>query len=286
MPGGWGIFRGGRLVNVNRPPDRLCLWICFALLAGARLAMAEPAAPAEPRPGTVADWRETGSFAAPEAHQAAAADERYVYAITNRVVAQYDRKTHQRVGVSKGAAEHLNSGFVFEDKVYCAHSNYPQSPEISEIKVFDPTTRKLTTFRDFGDFGGSLTWAVHHDGHWWCNFAKYGDDNGATFLVKFDDQWRERERWTYPAELIQKLGAYSLSGGLWREGELLATDHDHRRLYRLRLPAEGRTMVYLGQVAAPFTGQGFAHDPVTGGLVGIDRAQKKIIFASPSTSAR
>jgi hypothetical protein len=30
---------------------------------------------------------------------------------------------------------------------------------------------------------------------------------------------------------------------------------------------------------APFTGQGIADDPATGGLVGIDRKQRQIVFA-------
>lgn len=36
-------------------------------------------------------WQLTREFSAPEAHQAVAADERFVYAVTNRLVAKYDR---------------------------------------------------------------------------------------------------------------------------------------------------------------------------------------------------
>lgn len=233
-----------------------------------------PAADAPPK------WRVTRIISAPEATQAAAADERFAFAISSTSVAKYDRETGQRVAVSTGEVRHLNSGFLWKEKLYCAHSNYPRKPERSELMVLDPESMRLWVFKDFGNFGGSLTWAVRHEGHWWCNFARYGADNGQTFLVKFDDQWREQWRWTYPAELVHQLGTYSLSGGLWRDGSLLVTDHDHPRLYRLQLPNEGTVMEFLDKQSAPFSGQGIAVDPKTGGLVGINRAKQQIVFAS------
>jgi hypothetical protein len=224
-------------------------------------------------------WTATGSMAAAEANQAAAADERWVYAITNAQVAKYDRHTGTRVAVSTGAAQHLNSGFLWQCRLYCAHSNYPKTPEQSEIKVLDPETMQLTSFKDFGNYGGSLTWAVHHEDHWWCNFARYGSDNASTFLVKFDKEWRELSRWTYPTEVIQVLGSMSLSGGIWREGSLLVTDHDHPVLYQLQIPEAGTVLKFVGKQPAPFTGQGIASDPQTGGLVGINRAKRQVLFA-------
>lgn len=104
--------------------------------------------------------------------------------------------------------EAINSGFLNEGKLYCAHSNYPRTPERSEIKVLDVETMELSTFKDFGNFGSSLTWAVEWDGHWWCNFARYGKANAETTLVKFDSEWKEKGRWRYPASVIRKLGRY------------------------------------------------------------------------------
>ena len=227
-------------------------------------------------------WKPTGTLPATEAHQAAAADDKFVYAITNTLVAKYDRQTGERLATSTGEAKHLNSGFLWERRLYCAHSNYPQTPEQSEIKVLDLDSLRLTTFKDFGSIGGSLTWAVRHDEHWWCNFARYGDDNGKTFLVKFDRDWREQGRWTYPPEVIRELHRMSLSGGLWRDGSLLVTGHDDPVLFRLRLPKTGRVLEFVEQQSVPCTGQGFAHDPKTGGLVGINRAKRQVVFASKS----
>jgi hypothetical protein len=227
-------------------------------------------------------WKQTRVIEAPEAFQAAAADERFVYAIANRVVAKYDRETGERVTVSTGEARHLNSGFFHEGKLYCAHSNYPRTPEISEIKVLDPETMVLSTFKNFGSYGGSLTWAIHHDGHWWCNFARYGKDNAETFLVRFDEDWEELGRWTFSPELIAQLGRHSLSGGIWHDGSLLVTGHDDPVLFRLELPAEGDVVRYVEDQPAPFTGQGIAADPATGGLIGINRPKRQIVFAETS----
>lgn len=228
------------------------------------------------------EWRATGSMPAVEANQAAAADERFVYAIGNSAIAKYDRRTGERLAISTGAATHLNSGFVWQGRIYCAHSNYPQIPEQSEVKVLDVETMRLGTVKDFGNFGGSLTWVIRKDNSWWCNFARYGDDNAQTFLVKFDAEWRELGRWTYPSEVVRELGRYSLSGGIWREETLLVTGHDDPVLYRLRLPKNGTVLEFIDKQAVPFTGQGIAPDPVTGGLIGINRPKKQIVFAESS----
>ena len=226
-------------------------------------------------------WVATETLAAPEANQAAAADENFVYAITNTLVAKYDRLTGKRVAVSTGDAKHLNSGFLKQGKLYCAHSNYPQTPEHSELKVLNLETMQLTTFKDFGNFGGSLTWAVLRGDHWWCNFARYGTDNARTFLVKFDLEWKEQGRWTYPASVVSKLGQYSLSGGVWHAGDLLVTGHDDPLLFRLRVPDTGQVLQLIDTQSAPFTGQGLARDASTNGLVGINRAKRLIVFAAP-----
>lgn len=224
------------------------------------------------------EWVIRREFKADEAHQAAAADEKFFYAVSSTQVAKYDRETGKRIAVSTGPAKHLNSGFVLEGKLYCAHSNYPAMPELSEIKVCDLTTMELTTVRDFGDFGGSLTWVVRSGEHWWCNFARYGAKNSETFLVRFDHAWKETGRWTYPREVVRELGSYSISGGVWREKELYVTGHDDPVLFVLRLPKDGAVLELVGKQRAPFTGQGIANDP-RGGLVGIRRDRKLVVFA-------
>jgi len=230
-----------------------------------------------------AAWLATQALPADQAHQAAAADERFVYAINNSQVAKYDRFKGTLVALSEGSASHLNSGWIQGHQLFCAHSNYPTKPERSEIRAIDLDSMKMSTFKDFGEsLLGSLTWAIQKDGDWWCNFAHYDDQNHKTVLVRYDSNWNLLNTYTYPPEVIADLGRYSLSGGVWHEATLLATGHDHRKLYCLRLPTSGNVLTLVGTVPAPFTGQGIAHDPVTGGLVGIDRARRLLIFASPA----
>jgi hypothetical protein len=220
-----------------------------------------------------------GSLASSEATQAAAADEHHVYAVSNTRVTRYDRATGKERGKSTGKAEHLNSGFLWEGMLYCAHSNYPKTPHQSDIRVLDPKTMELTVFHAFADPPGSLTWAVRRGEHWWCHFAHYGKDNGKSVLVKYGEGWRELDRWTVPPALVSDLGTYSLSGGIWQGDDLLTTGHDRRVIYRLRLPKQGRVMEVVEVIPTPYPGQGIAVDPKTGGLVGIDRGKKLVVFA-------
>jgi hypothetical protein len=266
------LLQPGEIAPMTRL--RMALLVAATLLLGAMAPVTGCAEQSRTR------WRQTDGLAAPEAVQAAAADATCLYAIGNQVVAKYDRRTGKRIASSKGKATHLNSGFFWEGRLYCAHSNYPQTPELSEIMVLDPDTMELSVFKSFGSYGGSLTWAVRHDGRWWCNFARYGDGNAGTFLAAFNDDWEEQDRWTYPTEVIQAMDRHSLSGGIWRDGHLLATDHDHRVVYQLQLPQQGSVLELIEIQPAPFTGQGIAEDPVTGGLVGIDRAKRQIIMAT------
>jgi hypothetical protein len=244
------------------------LFVLTASLAAAALAKNPPS--------TIG---QTSSFPAPEANQAACADDRFVYAIDSKVIAKFDRSTGERVATSTGDAKHLNSGFVWNGDVYCAHSNYPSTPEKSEIMRLDTAKMTLSSFKNFGEYRGSLTWVVRDGEVWWCNFARYGADNAKTVLLKLDSQWRELGAWNYPPEVIKELGQYSISGGIWLNDVLLATGHDHKVVYRLRLPKEGSILEFIDKIPSPFPGQGIAIDPNTGGLIGIDRAKRQVIFA-------
>jgi endonuclease/exonuclease/phosphatase family metal-dependent hydrolase len=243
------------------------------------LGLATFAHAAEPPIG----WRETRRIRAPEANQAAAEDSGAYYAVTNDKVAKYNGMG-ELVATSTGSAKHLNSAFLFEGNLLCAHSNYPTVPEQSEIKLLDTTTMQLSTFHDFGNFGGSLTWCVLRENHWWCNFAKYGEKNAETFLVKFDRQWKEVGRWTYPESVIKQLHRMSLSGGIWYQHQLLVTGHDDGVFFVLDLPVKGTVLEHVRTVKMPFTGQGFAIDWTGRGLIGIDRAKRELVWADLNPS--
>lgn len=221
----------------------------------------------------------TGSMPSPLANQAAAADEKFVYVVDDGVISKHDRSTGKELARSIGKAQHLNSGFLWQGKLYCAHSNYPKKPHQSDIRVLDPESMKLEIFHTFDNPPGSLTWAVRRDKHWWCCFAHYGKDNEKSVLVQYGDGWKEIGRWTFPKELVADWGNYSLSGGIWMGDDLLATGHDKKVIYKLKVPKEGSVVKVVEVVPSPFPGQGIAADPKTGGLVGIDRAKRQVLFA-------
>lgn len=233
-------------------------------------------------------WKQTAALDAPEAIQAAATDDVYVYAINNTAVAKYDRGNGKLVARSVGEAHHLNSGFLHEGKLYCAHSNYPLKPESSIIKVLDLKSMQLSDFHNFGhSLHGSLTVAVFKDDAWWCVFAVYGKgDNARTVLVKFDPHWEEQGVWTFPENVVTDLGSSSISGGIWLGDEFLATGHDKKVLYRLKLPETGTELSHVATCKTPFPGQGIAIDSQTGGLVGIHRKNRQVLFAERIKSDR
>ncbi len=231
-----------------------------------------------------AEWRQSRVLPAAEAKQAVAAEGQYVYAIDNKVIVRYDRRTGDRIAVSRGEAEHLNSGFIWSGKLYSAHSNYPQKPERSEIKELDLKTMEMSVFHSFGESPrGSLTVAVRENNVWWCVFAHYGLENHRTVLVRYDADWREQGTWSFPASVVSDLGSFSISGGVWRDGKFLATGHDKPVIYVLALPDTGTVLEHQKTVQTPFPGQGIAVDPVTHGLLGIHRARRQIVFAEEAT---
>jgi hypothetical protein len=222
------------------------------------------------------------------ATQAAAATDKHVFAVSSTAVALYDRATGKLLAVSEGKAEHLNSAFVWKGKVYCAHSNYPKKPETSEVRVYDPESNKLTVFHDFKDPPGSLVWSVHDAQNWWCCFAHYQDDNAKTVLIKMTDEFKEVQRWTFPKKVVDDWDKMSASGGIWEvpsakpEGSgdtLLVSHHHYKVLYRMKVPKDAKELELVEALECPFPGQGIAADPKTGGLVGIDRGARKVLFA-------
>jgi hypothetical protein len=225
-------------------------------------------------------WKATSELSSEYATQAAAADEKRVFVVSNTTVAVYDRATGKKLAVSEGPAEHLNSAFLKDGKVYCAHSNYPNKPDTSEIRVYDPATNKLTIFHEFPNPPGSLVWSIHDGKNWWCCFAHYKSDNAKTVLIRYADGFKEQARWTFPKVVVDDWDGMSASGGIFDGETLLVSHHHFRVLYRLKVPEKGTELEFVEALACPFPGQGIATDPKTGGLVGINRAEKTVVFAT------
>jgi hypothetical protein len=248
------------------------------------LLLALAAAGGESKLPLAPGWAESSRLASRHATQAAAADGKFAFAVSNTHVARHDRATGRLLAAATApGTRHLNSAFVWKGKVYCAHSNYPSKPEESDVRVYDPADDTLKVAHAFARSPGSLVWCVRDPGDkfWWCCFAHYGAGNARTLLAKMDDGFRELARWTFPAKVVDDWDGMSASGGLWDGETLLVSHHHFKVLYRLRLPKAGKELELVEALACPFPGQGIAADPgAKGGLVGIDRDRRAVVFAS------
>lgn len=268
----------------------------FALLAACAFA-AGPAAPApalRPEPGA-GGWQftELRRFPAAEARQGVVADVEFVYAIADCAIGKYRKTTGERVGgweCPKGEPLiHMNAGIVRGGVLYCAHSNFPTVPMQSSVEQFDPVTLKHIGSHSFGRTDGSLTWIAPHQDGWIACFVHYGRKGGEpgrgpgwTRLVQFDNAWRQVGGWTFPPELVAKLGAngFSFSGGAFGPGgHLFVTGHDDPLLCVLALPTGGgTTLQWLASIPISADGQAFGWDPQEPGVFySISRKETAVI---------
>lgn len=244
-------------------------------------------------------WAQSGRRAqeirrvpAVEASQGVAADEDHLYAITNYVIGKYNKKTGERVGgweCERGKPLiHLDGGVVRDGVLWCSHSNFPGVPMTSSIETWDTATMEHIGSYSFGIRSGSATWIDFYDGFRYVTFAHYRQhvradesdrDPTWTELIQFDGDWNRRQAWIYPADLIGKLGGFSLSGGVFTpDGKMWCSGHDNREVYVLSFPTGGSTLVWEETIPMPMPGQGIALDPTDRTLLyGIDRPTKEIV---------
>lgn len=231
-------------------------------------------------------------FTAPEAAQGVAVDARCFYAITNRAIGQYDKRTGQALkkwaDAPGGPFIHLDSGVALDGKLYCAHSNFPGVPLTSSIEIFDTETLTPVGSHSFGIMSGSATWIDRWEGHWWVTFANYAGTGGVpgqgpawTSLLKFDTEWRCVGGYVYPSGIIEKFGQMSNSGGSWGDdGRLYITGHDNAEIYVLSLPKAGSVLVLEEILPVPAEGQGIAWDRSDPGALYTILRSKKAVIAS------
>lgn len=229
-----------------------------------------------------------GEFAVPEANQGVGVDDRYFYAVDNRVIAKYDKKTGQRIakwqGPKEGPILHLDSAFLMDGKIFAAHSNYPQWPMTSSLEIWDADKMEHIGNHSFGINWGSLTWADFYNGHWWMTFANYDRPFGpnkspygykiATQMVKFTADFKYVESWVLPKVLLDKFENMSNSGGSWGpDGYLYLSGHDPAEIYKMRLPKAGSVLEHVETIPMNIRGQGIAWDHSDRGVIyGIIRA--------------
>ena len=226
-------------------------------------------------------------FQAAEANQGVAVDAQHFYAITNHAIGKYRKDNGERVagweGAKDGRIKHLNAGVVLDGKLYCAHSNFPGIPEESSVEIWDTATMQPGDKHLFENPPGSLTWVDRRDGAWFACFAHYKktSDPAKTCVMKYDAQWHELARWTFPAKLIERFAGMSSSGGAFGpSGSLFVTGHDAAELYEIDLPASGSELIWKSTLAISAAGQAFAWDHGEDGqLYSIQRKTKEVIVS-------
>ncbi|MDP3069951.1 MAG: hypothetical protein Q8N18_06655 [Opitutaceae bacterium] len=247
--------------------------LLIATLANA----ADPIPPAPAAPPTAGEWRyaDLRRIAAPEARQGVAADNEFLYVISNHALGKYRKDTGVRVASWECPLGepliHLNAGIVHEGRLYCAHSNYPGVPNLSSVEIWDTATLKHIGTRSFGRADGSFTWLDRRNGRWIACFVHYGGKGGEpgrspewTRLVEFDDEWRQTGGWAFPADLTKKLAVrgFSVSGGAFGpDGLLFVTGHDDTALFVLTMPTAGPTLKWVATIPITAQGQAFSWDP-------------------------
>ena len=257
---------------------RSTLIAVFTLLACTRMA---------PTPAVETARR----YPAPEAMQAVAVDDEHFYAIASAAIGKYDKESGERVaswqGTPGGAVAHLNSGLVIGRELYAAHSNYPNTPMVSTIEVFDTTRLAHVRTIPLPAGIGSATWLDRLDGDWWVSFAHYAGRGGEpgkgpeqTMLVRFDGEWRRRGAWSFPAKVIERWDGMSSSGGTWGRDRLLyTTGHHAPELYVLSLPKTGAQLRLQTIVPIESEGQGIAFDRRAGLLYSIQRRTREVLVS-------
>ncbi len=230
--------------------------------------------------------REIRRFSAREAHQGVAIDGDHVYAVTNRGVGKYSKRTGESVARWSAPAashlKHLNSGVVHDGRLYCAHSNWPDEPLKNSLEIFDTETLKHLQTQRLVGFAGALTWIDRHDDDWWVGLAHYGEaeDVSRTSVHRLNDQWQPTQSWTFPRAVIRRFVPYSNSGASFGpDGLLYATGHDRAEVYALRFPAGGGELELVDTLPVGIAGQGIAWDRDDAGVIaGIHRARKEVIL--------
>ncbi len=263
----------------------------FALVLSGSAAQAQvSAAPApEHAPIALVGRAETMRRYDANASQGVAVSATDVYAVSNFALTRFDKATGEKKAEWVGERSrypHINSCTLIEAQLVCASSNYPASPHVSTVEIFDPVDLHHVRSIALGLGTGSVTWVEKHDGSWWAMFANYDGRGGEaprdhrhTTLVRFDDQWRRVEAWALPTSILDRIAPMSISGGGWGpDGRLYLSGHDLPELYVVAIPDGGGVLEHIATYGMEAEGQAIDWDESTPGMLyGITRSSREIL---------
>lgn len=248
---------------------------CLILITLVSVLVGRLSLAAEP-PRFTAEVEQT--FQTFDARQGVAVDADHFYAVNNVRITRHDKNS----GTAElqwdggyeftGPLDHLDSGMVWQGRLYAAHSNYPFWPMTSSIEIWDTHSMAHVASHNFGILLGSMTWLDRHEGEWWGAFANYDKvqdgmgfpygETRNTVVVRMDNNFQVLQNWTLPESLLARMTPMSNSGGSWgSDGLLYLTGHDYPEIYVLRLPVTGSELEWVATVEVPgLNGQGIAWD--------------------------
>jgi hypothetical protein len=243
----------------------------LSVLIGAALAAAAQVPEYKPPPVAQLTARTLRVFDAAEADQGVAADTSHFYAVGNTIIAKYAIASGSRAGQwegpRNGLIRHLNSCLADAGRIWCANSNYSQTPMGSSIEIFDAATLRHADSRSLGMLDeGSLTWFDRYRGGWIAGFAHYDANGGVPFkdhrfssVVTFDAEWRRTGGWLFPASVLDRMAPYAASGGaIGPDGFLYLLGHDRPEMYVVARQPMGPTLIHVATIALEAEGQAFS----------------------------
>jgi hypothetical protein len=228
-------------------------------------------------------------YNAPEASQGVAVDARHFYAVDNSVLAKYEIQSGQLIdrwiGPRNGLIRHMNSCLADAGRLWCANSNYPETPMGSSIEVFDAATMKHAVSHSLGMRDeGSLTWFDRYDTGWIAGFSHYDQNGGVPFknhrfssVVTFDSEWRRTGGWLLPASTLERMAPYASSGGaIGPDGWLYLLGHDRPEMYVVGRPPMGPVLSHVATIALEAEGQAFSWAKTGRTVFAIDRRERLV----------
>jgi hypothetical protein len=253
------------------PTCRIAASSLMAIAWAVRLLAQAPAPQAPPADVLQLTGKTVRVYDAAEATQGVAAGIAHFFAVDNSTLAKYEIRSGQRVdrwiGAPNGAIRHMNSCLLDAGRLWCANSNYPETPMGSSIEVFDPISLEHVSSYSLGMRDeGSLTWFDRYRTGWIAGFSHYDKDGGVAFkdhsfssVVTFDREWRRTGGWLLPDSTLTRMAPYASSGGaIGPDGLLYLLGHDRPELYVVGRPSMGPVLTHIATIAIEAEGQAFS----------------------------
>lgn len=245
--------------------------VVIGLAALALSAVAPPAREVQSSTVAALNARTLRVYTAPDADQGVAVDGAHFYPVDNSVIAKHEIATGRQVdrwdGSTHGLIRHLNSCLADTGRLWCANSNYPQTPMGSSIEVFDAATLDHVMSHSLGlQDEGSITWFDRYRGGFVAGFAHYDGGGGVGFkdhrhssVVTFDAEWRRTGGWLFPPGVVERMAPDAASGGaIGPDGWLYLLGHDRPEMYVVARPAMGPALIHVATIELEAEGQAFA----------------------------